>query len=201
MRRALALVLASSLASAGCAPALSEASAPPRQAPAHLLRTEVAAAAEPVVSPASPETKAPPPAAQTDSPRPVDQVMSPETKAAPSEAHGGDAIPRAVGWFSLSFGITAGIVALGTSIMMLQQAKIRNDDCVNKVCSADGLNANGQLDGLAGWNVASYIAAGVGIGVGAILLITTSKRDHDRETAIGVTPNGGGAGLTLRSTF
>jgi hypothetical protein len=182
MRRVLAFLLASSLASSGCAPALSAtsaptapsaSSAPPREPPPHLLRTEVAAPAEP--------------------------VMSPETKAAPSEAHGGEAIPRAVGWFSLSFGITAGVVALGTSIMMLQQAKIRNDDCVNKVCTGDGLNANGQLDGLAGWNVASSIAAGVGIGVGTILLITTSK--SARETAINVTPTSGGAGLTLRSTF
>jgi hypothetical protein len=176
MRRVLASFLATTLLCAGCTPAsvASVAVAPPREPPAHLL---LAAAA-------------PPP----------DQALSPETKAAPSEAHGGDAIPRAMGWFSIAFGATAGLVAGGTSIMMLQQSSVRSDNCsAAKVCNATGANANAQLDGLVGWNLASYIAAAAGLGIGTILLITSPK--NHRQTAVDVTPNGSGAGLTLRSTF
>jgi hypothetical protein len=174
MRRALAPLVATALLSAGCAPAVP---VPPRP-PTHIFLAAVAAPA----------------------PTPADPALSPETKSAPSEAHGGDAIPRAMGWFSLSFGAAAGIVAVGTSIMMLQQASMRSNDCnAAKVCSTAGLNANGQLDGLAGWNVASYIAAAAGIGIGTILLLTNPK--NNRETALDVTPNASGAGLTLRSTF
>jgi hypothetical protein len=105
-----------------------------------------------------------------------------------------------MGWFSIAFGASAGLVALGTSIMMLHQADIRNRDCnAAKVCSADGVNANNQLDALAGWNVGSYIAAAAGLGIGTILVLTNPT--NGRKTAVEVSPNGAGAGLLLRSTF
>ncbi|MGO9711369.1 MAG: hypothetical protein ACLQBL_21075, partial [Polyangiaceae bacterium] len=144
----------------------------------------------------------PPPAASP--------AATPETKAPDSEAHGSDALPRAMGWFSLSFGIASAAVAIGTSIMMVNYASQRSSDCnAEKLCSAAGLNANAQLQGLQDWNLASYIAAAAGIGIGAFLILTNpadgDKRDKsekkDTQTAIGVSPTGSGASLVLRGTF
>jgi hypothetical protein len=170
MRRAIAFLTATTFLAAGCAPP----AAPPREPPAHLLLAE--AAPEPL----------PPPPANEPAPK--------------GEAVGGNGIPRAVGWFSIGFGASAGLVALGTSLMMLHQSDLRNAGCnAAKVCTPDGLNANSQLDGLAGWNVASYVAAVAGLGIGTILILTNPK--NDRKTAVEVSPNGSGAGLFLRSTF
>jgi len=84
--------------------------------------------------------------------------------------------------------------------MMLHQANLRNDNCdAAKVCNPDGITANGQLQGLAPWNVGAYVAAVAGLGVGTILLLTNPR--NARQTAVDVSPNGSGAGLMLRSTF
>ena len=171
MSRAIASFSATLLLCAACAPTV-----PPRDPPAHLVLAEAAPA------PLAPE------------------ATEPEARSAPKEEHASAAMPRAIGWYSIGFGASAAIVAVGTSFMMLHQESVRNDNCnAAKACNTDGINANGQLQALSWWNVASYIAAGVGLGVGTILVLTNPK--GDRQTALQVSPNGSGAGLTLRSTF
>ncbi len=198
MHRTISVLTAVALLSAGCAPRSTpardatslDAASPPTLSSAHLVLADAA--------PAPP----PPPAASP--------AATPETKAPDSEAHGSDALPRAMGWFSLSFGIASAAVAIGTSIMMVNYASQRSSDCnAEKLCSAAGLNANAQLQGLQDWNLASYIAAAAGIGIGAFLILTNpadgDKRDKsekkDTQTAIGVSPTGSGASLVLRGTF
>jgi hypothetical protein len=106
-------------------------------------------------------------------------------------------MPRTIGWFSLGFGIAAGTVAIGTSFMMLSDVSTRNSDCTAaKVCSAAGLNANSQLGQLGPWNAATYVASALGIGVGAFLLLTNPS-NGEKQTAIGVSPNG----VLVRGTF
>lgn len=105
-------------------------------------------------------------------------------------------MPRAIGWYAIGLGAASGLVAIGTSIMMLHQQSIRNADCdAQKVCSADGIGAAQQLDRLAGWNVGAYVVAAVGLGVGTILVLTHPK--SGTSEAINVTPTG----LELRGTF
>ncbi len=204
MRRAIAsfrfsatpatvLVTAVAFSSAACAPpalppqapsqpAAAAISSPARPAPAHLVLAE--AAPEP-----------PPDTAMAPLPPPDE----PEKKAQ-SESHGSEALPRALGWFAISIGAGAGLVAIGTSIMMLHQHDLRNNDCnAAKVCSTDGYNANGQLQALSPWNLGSYIVAAAGLGVGTILVLTNPT--NKQKTALEVSPNGSGAGLLLRSTF
>jgi hypothetical protein len=181
MHRAIALLTATAFLSAGCA----ARSAPPRD-PTRLTSADVSTQPPPAPSP--------PPAGEL-------APLEPEGgKSAPDDARASDAMPRAMGWVSLSFGVTAGIVALGTSIMMLHENNLRSADCnAAKVCSQDGLNANSQISALATWNAASYVAAGVGIGVGAILLLTSPASSN--KTALEVTPVSSGGGLQLRGTF
>jgi hypothetical protein len=192
MHRALtfltATVTATAFLSAGCAGAT--AGAPPR-APSNVQEAPVS------------ESDGPPAASPSETaPNGADATTEEPSKTHPvsDEAHGAAALPRAMGWFSLAFGASAGIVAIGTSFMMLHQHDLRNADCNSaKVCSQDGIDANNQLGGLAGWNVASYVTAAVGIGVGTILLVTTAKTK--KETALEVSPANSGAALQLRGTF
>jgi hypothetical protein len=181
MHRALALLTATAFLSAGCAPR----SAPPRDATS-LTSAQVSTQPAP-----APQAKDAPELAP----------LEPEGgKNAPDDARGSDALPRAMGWVSLSFGVTAGVVAVGTSIMMLHENNLRSGDCnAAKVCNQDGLNANAQISALSTWNAASYVAAGLGIGVGAILLITSPASSN--KTALEVTPVTSGGGLQLRGTF
>ncbi len=109
-------------------------------------------------------------------------------------------MPRAIGWYSIGIGAGAGLVAIGTSIMMVHQASRRSDNCnAAKVCDPDGVDANQQLSALSPWNIGSYAVAVVGLGLGTILVLTSAK--SHREASIEVTPNGSGAGMQLRGTF
>jgi hypothetical protein len=81
--------------------------------------------------------------------------------------------------------------------MMLSDASTRSNDCTAaKACSAAGVNANAQLQQLGPWNAATYVASVLGIGIGAFLLITNPS-NGEKQTAIGVSPNG----VLLRGTF
>jgi hypothetical protein len=182
MHSAIVLLTTTALLSATL-PAAAEGPAPTAAAPTPAVR--------PVLAYAAPDSA--PPVQPTPEPTPT-------TGKVPDDARGSDAMPRAIGWFTLGLGISSAVVAAGTSIMMLQQASIRNGDCDGKLCSAAGVNANNQLQGLAGWNAASYIVAAAGIGIGAFLLIT-NPANGEKQTAIGVSPTNSGAGLVLRSTF
>lgn len=209
-RRAIVSLSLTAFLCGGCAP--SAVMPPAREPPAHLLLAEATIAPSPgAPSPGAPSPGAPSPAAPSpppsNGPAPAADPGSPpaplpaaEAQHAPNDARASKAMPRALGWYSIGLGAGAAIVAIGTSIMMLHQANVRDNDCnAAKVCSADGITAAQQLDALAGWNVGAYIVAAVGIGLGTILVLTNPT--DGRQTALSVSPNGSGAGLTLRSTF
>jgi hypothetical protein len=202
MPRVLPLLTAAALLSAACAPP-STSYAPPATAaapPAHLLLAAAPPASTAAAStpPSSTPTSSPPSSTPTSTPTSDDPVAPPPASRADRD-HGSSAYPRAIGWYSIGIGAGAALIAVGTSIMMLHQADLRRNDCTNNVCSADGITANNQISALSGWNVGSYIVAAAGLGIGTILVLTNPK--NDQQTALAVSPNGSGAGLTLRSTF
>ena len=103
---------------------------------------------------------------------------------------------RTTGWIATSIGAGAGILALGTSILMLKDKGDRDSNCSDKVCNPNGITANSQLSDLGPWNAAVWVVAAAGLGAGAFLLFT-NPADDGRSTQVGVTPGG----LSLRSTF
>jgi hypothetical protein len=194
MRPAIILLTTFAFVSAGCAPP----SVPVRNATSVTLASASVAAPPPG---AAPNPAPSPDATPTTPPPPPPADAPPASQSIPNDARGSAVMPRTIGWFSIGIGATAALVAIGTSIMMLNQLSIRNSDCnAQKLCSADGLTANSQLQGLGGWNTGAYVVAAVGLALGAYLVITNPAKSKD-EMAIGVSPTNSGAAFSLRSTF
>jgi hypothetical protein len=108
---------------------------------------------------------------------------------------------RTWGWAAVSIGASASLLAIGTSVLMLEDNSTRNSNCnAQKVCNASGITANGQLNDLAPWNTGLWITGILGLGIGAYLLIT-HPTDRATGTQVGVAPNGSGASFELRSSF
>lgn len=108
---------------------------------------------------------------------------------------------RDVGWISIGIGATAAVGAIVTSIMALHDDSVRKAHCdAQHVCDAEGFGANSQLGSILGFNAAAWAVAAVGIGVG-LALVLTHPVNGSNETAVVVSPNGSGAGVSLRSTF
>ena len=111
-------------------------------------------------------------------------------------------LARTWGWL-LAGGVggVAGVVALGTSVVMLVDMNARNQDCTAaRVCSSAGLQANSQIATVADWNAGAWIIAAAGLGTGAYLLLT-NPTDRAKATQVGVVPNGAGANVSLRTVF
>lgn len=152
--------------------------------------------------------------AQGAAPEPAPAAPSPSTtpaapEAAPTAAYAAPAPPprhrsraaRDVGWISFGIGSAAAVGAIVTSIMALNDASVRNAHCnAQRVCDSEGFGANSQLGSILGFNAAAWAVAAVGIGVG-LALVLTHPVDGSNETAVVVSPNGSGAGVSLRSTF
>ena len=103
---------------------------------------------------------------------------------------------------SVSIGAEAGVAALVTSAMMLHEKSVRDSACDGeKVCNAAGIDANGSLAQLGGWNAAAWIVAVGGLGAGAYLLLWHPSKDDKRGPEVSVGPFGSGAGLGIRSAF
>jgi hypothetical protein len=149
------------------------------------------------------------PVAATGTPTPTPHPIVAEATPAGSEAseekspkseHAARQTNRALGWFVLSVGIEGGILATVTSVMMLHQNSVRGDNCVDKVCSAAGIAANGTLGNLAGWNAAAWGVAAVGVGAGVFILLT-NPTDRSLGTQVGLGPTASGSGVLLRGAF
>jgi hypothetical protein len=167
------------LAVAGCA-----ASSPPGAlAPAGALPT----VPHPIVAEATP---APPETSHAET--------NPQEEH--GEAHSSRQMNRVWGWVALSVGAEGAALATITSLMMLHQNSVRSADCTDKVCSPDGIAANGKIGDLAGWNAAGWAVAVVGVGVGAFLILTNPS-DAALGTQVGLGPTASGSGLLLRGSF
>lgn len=109
---------------------------------------------------------------------------------------------RAWGWAAVGIGATASVFAIGTSVILLQDASTRSSNCnAQKICNPDGITANAQLSDLGPWNAATWIIGIAGLGIGAYLLVTHPTDRAMGWTQVGVQPNGSGASLELRSSF
>lgn len=191
--------LAGMLTFAACAPA--RAPAPSQR----LLLAQATPAPDPPPSmtPAeaapAPPLDAQPPAETPPSPRST-QPSSTDPRETPGERESRQ-LGRAWGWVSVGLGGAAGLIAVGTSILMLEDSRTRNAGCnAQKMCSSSGSTANTALSDLAGWNTVSWVVTAAGLGVGAYLLIT-HPTDKAMGAQVGVVPNGSGADLQLRGSF
>jgi hypothetical protein len=139
-----------------------------------------------------------------------------------SETGDSNKTTRYAGWIVFAVGAQSAILATATSLLMLHENSVRNEDCnAQKVCSSDGLQANGKLSEAGAFNAATWIVAAAGLGVGAYLVLTnpptSDGSDKSSSTppksapptstttspsaAIGVGPNGSGMGFNFRSQF
>ncbi len=148
---------------------------------------------------ATPADSVPPasaPAAEQQPPPPPVVAKPP-----PASEHHDRQMNRALGWVAVSIGSVAGVVALGTSYLMLQAQSDRNGGCdAQHTCTQAGLDANARLGQLAGWNAGAWIVAAAGIGTGVFLLLTNPS-DAALGTQVGLAPSGSGMGVALRRGF
>ena len=124
-------------------------------------------------------------------------------------------VNRQYGWVLVGVGAAAGVIAIGTSILMIHDLTLRNDHCgADKTCDSTGLDAASEYKAAVVPNAIAWGAAALGLGIGTFLVLT-SPTDKDEKppsdparpdappprVSIGVGPNPGGAGLTLRGEF
>ena len=147
---------------------------------------------------ATPSAPAPHPIVAEATPAPPAGEQGPREE--PKNEHAARQTRRALGWVVLSVGIEGAILATVTSFMMLHENSVRNDDCVNKVCSPNGIVANGTIGNLEGWNATAWGVAAVGVGAGVFLLLTNPS-DKSLHAQVGVAPTGSGSGMVLRGAF
>ncbi len=108
---------------------------------------------------------------------------------------------RTWGWTSVAIGASSMALALGTSVLMLEDNSTRNSNCnAQKVCNSSGITANGQLNDLGPWNAGFWVVGVVGLGVG-IFLLATHPTDKSKNMQFEIAPTTSGANLQLRSTF
>ncbi|HSY24772.1 MAG TPA: hypothetical protein VK841_21760 [Polyangiaceae bacterium] len=98
------------------------------------------------------------------------------------------------------------LIAVGTSIAMLDELDQRNRGCnADKVCTVDGLSANQSLSQLAPWNVGAWIVTVGSLAAGTYLLLANPPDDRSKDSArltgVGVTALGSGAALSARGSF
>src|SRR5580658_405168 len=107
---------------------------------------------------------------------------------------------RDFGWVGLGIGADAALVALGTSLVILNDKSVRDGNCnAEKVCSPAGLNANGDIGTLTGWNTGAWIVTALGLGIGGVLVLSDHAGSAQRAA---ITVNvGSGAGLGVESSF
>jgi hypothetical protein len=146
-----------------------------------------------------------PPAGQGTVPHPIVAEATPTSgetgpETEPTSEHASRQMNRAWGWVALSVGAEAAVLATVTSFMMLHENGVRGSDCVDKVCSQDGVSANAKLGDLVGWNAAAWGVAVVGVGAGAFLVLTNPS-DKALGTQVGIGPTATGSGLLLRGAF
>jgi hypothetical protein len=119
----------------------------------------------------------------------------------PPAHHRSGRAARTLGWVSLSLGAEAAVIAVVTSFLLLHEKSVRDDNCdAQRACSQRGLDADGTIASLVGWNTASWIVAAAATGAGAFLLLT-NRSDSGRQTTIAISPNSAGVGVRLWSSF
>jgi hypothetical protein len=140
-------------------------------------------------------------------------LSSPKEAKAPSEHGDSNKTVRYAGWIVVAVGAQAAIFAVATSFLMLHENSERSSDCnAQKICTADGIDANTKLGETSAFNAVSWVVAAAGIGVGTYLVLTnppsadgskpsSASSKPSPSAAIGVGSTGAGMGLNFRSQF
>jgi hypothetical protein len=91
---------------------------------------------------------------------------------------------------TFAVGAGAAAVAIGTSALMLHNKSVRDDNCdAQRNCTQAGLDANGQLSALSGWNAGAWTVAVLGLGAGTFLVLSNPPPKEPR-TSLSVSPLG-----------
>lgn len=109
--------------------------------------------------------------------------------------------PRTLGWVLAGAGVAGVGTAAVSGVMLLDYKNTVETDCPNKSClTQEGFDAANAARTLTAVNTAAWIAGGVGLGVGAYLLVATPSRDKG-TTAIAPTVSRDGFAVFCRGTF
>ena len=125
----------------------------------------------------------------------------PEEPAAAAENPGTGTWPRTLGWVLAGTGVAGVGTAAVTGIMLLDYKQTVDADCPNKSCATqEGFDAAATARTLTTVNTAAWIAGGVGLGLGAYLLISTAPKDKG-TTAFAPSVSRDGFSVWCRGSF
>jgi hypothetical protein len=109
--------------------------------------------------------------------------------------------PRTLGWVMAGAGVAGLGTAAVTGVMLLDYKSTIEADCPNKACvTQEGFDAASSARTLSTVNTAAWIAGGVGLGLGAYLLVSTSARDKT-TTAVAPSVSRDGFSIWCRGNF
>ena len=112
----------------------------------------------------------------------------------------GGSAQRTLGYAVGAVGVVGLAVSLGTGAMVLSKKSTVEDECVDKRCTEEGIDAGDSGRTLSTISTVSFVAGMVGVGAGLVLVLTS---DDGRGTATSVSaqPLYGGAALRLGGRF
>jgi hypothetical protein len=123
------------------------------------------------------------------------------TPSEPSDTRdSGGSSQRTLGYAVGAVGIVGLAVSLGTGAMVLSKKSTVEDECVNKRCTEEGIDAGESGRTLSTISTVSFVAGLAGIGAG-LALVLTSDDDSGTATSLSAAPLHGGAGLRLGGSF
>jgi hypothetical protein len=109
--------------------------------------------------------------------------------------------PRTMGWVMAGAGVAGVGTAAVTGIMLLDYKSTVETECPNKSClSQEGFDAAATARTLTTVNTAAWVAGGVGLGLGAYLLFSTTPRDTGKA-AVTPTVSRDGFAVWCRGSF
>jgi hypothetical protein len=107
---------------------------------------------------------------------------------------------RTLGYAVGAVGVVGLAVSLGTGAMVLSKKSTVEDECVNKQCTDEGLEAGDSGRTLSTISTVSFVAGLVGVGTGLVLVLT-SDDTSGATTSVSAAPLQGGAAFRLGGRF
>ncbi|HMJ10319.1 MAG TPA: PEGA domain-containing protein [Polyangiaceae bacterium] len=120
-----------------------------------------------------------------------------------ADADAGDApssSQRTLGFVVGGVGVAGLAVSLATGAMVLSKKSTVDDECENKRCTPEGLDAGDSGRTLSTISTVSFAVGLAGIGTGLVLILT-SDGSSGAQTSISASPLHGGAGLRFGGRF
>ena len=131
---------------------------------------------------------------------------APPADAPPSSgnaAPSGSSTPRTIGWIALGTGAAGFAVAGITGLMLLGQRSTVQSHCdiAKRECDQEGLDAASSGSTLLPINAVAWIIGAVGVGIGGVLLLTSSSSSAPTATSPRVDLRFTGTGLAAQGRF